>query len=182
MALLLDIPEVLESEDQEAFNLAVWDKVLEDDFLRGLPHRIETNGLGQIIMSPPPSPEHGREQINIGALLKQLLPDGEVISECPLSTSDGVKGIDVVWISTARRRTQREKVCFTTAPEICIEIVFPNNSRRELREKKRLYFEAAAEEVWFRERDGRMAFFLKSAAETAVEKSVICPEFPRVVA
>ena len=111
-------------------------------------------------------------------LLGRLLPEGEVITECPVSTSEGTKGIDTAWISQARWLPQKDEVCFTKAPEICIEVVSPNNSRRELREKKRLYFEAGAEEVWFRERDGRMAFFLKSAPEAAVEASAICPEFP----
>ncbi len=178
MALLLDDPKTLDLEDQEDFNLAIWEKVLEDEFLRGLPHRIETDALGQIIMSPPPNPEHGKEQSEIVFLLRKLLPEGVVITECPLSTSGGVKGIDVTWISKKRWRPQRGKVCLTIAPEICIEVVSPNNSRRELREKKRLYFEAGAEEVWFRERDGQMAFFMKTAPEAAVEKSSLCRKFP----
>jgi hypothetical protein len=47
-----------------------------------------------------------------------------------------------------------------------------------MKQKKRLYFEAGAEEVWFRERDGRMVFFQKAAPDVAVETSALCPEFP----
>jgi hypothetical protein len=32
----------------------------------------------------------------------KLMPDGQAVTECPLSTSDGVKAIDVTWISPAR--------------------------------------------------------------------------------
>lgn len=181
MALLLDDPDKLELEDQESFNLAIWERVLADEYLREVPYRIETDALGQVIMSPPPSIDHGEAQSNIVMLLGELLPHGIVATEAPLSTAGGVKAVDVVWMTKARRQPQRGKVCLTQAPEICIEIVSPNNSRRELREKKRLYFEAGADEVWFREHDGRMAFYLRSAPETAEEKSGICPEFPALV-
>src|SRR5688572_18914171 len=80
MASVLDTVELIDSEDQTAFNLAVWEKVLTDRFLRELPHRIETDRYGQIIMSPPPAPEHGEEQFDIGKLLDQLLPGGHVIT------------------------------------------------------------------------------------------------------
>ena len=178
MSTLLDDPETLESTDQHAFNLAVWEKVLADKFLCSLPNRIETDEFGQIIMTPPPAPEHGEGQVEIAFLLKTLMKVGRVITECPVSTSGGVKGVDVVWISTPRRETQRGQVCLTQTPEICIEVVSPTNSRRELNQKKRLYFESGAEEVWFRERDGQMAFFCKSAPNAAVKRSALCPNFP----
>src|SRR6266478_541173 len=101
-----------------AFNLAVWEKVLADSLLAGLPHRIETDRHGQIVMSPPPAPEHGREQFGIGKRLDQLLPAGHVITEYPVSTSEGVKLVDVAWISAARRQSQPGQVCFIQAPEI----------------------------------------------------------------
>jgi Uma2 family endonuclease len=177
MASVLDTTELVENEDQTAFNLAVWEKVLADPFLAGLPHRVETDRYGQIIMSPPPAPEHGEEQADIASILKKLLPGGHVITECPVSTAEGVKGVDVVWISKARRAAQRGKVCFTQAPEICVEVISPGNTRRELRDKKALFFAAGAEEVWFCHRDGLMEFFHKEAPE-APGASALCPVFP----
>jgi len=178
MASVLDTAELIDSEDQTAFNLAVWEKVLADRFLAGLPHRIETDRYGQIIMSPPPNPEYGEEQFEIGSLLKKLLPNGHVITECPVSTAEGVKGVDVTWISKERRGPLRGQVCFTQAPEICVEVISPGNIRRELREKKALFFAAGADEVWFCHRDGRMEFFCKATPETPAS-SVLCPAFPQ---
>ena len=54
----------------------------------------------------------------------------------------------------------------------------PGNTRRELREKKALFFAAGADEVWFCHRDGRMEFFCKAAPETPAS-SVLCPAFPQ---
>ncbi len=181
MPSVLQTAELMEGAGQTSFNLAVWDKVLGDSFLAGLPHRIETDRYGQIIMSPPPAPEHGEEQFGVGKRLDQLLPGGHVITECPVSTSEGVKLVDVAWLSKARRQAQRGQVCFTQAPEICVEILSPGNTRRELTEKKALYFAAGADEVWFCHRDGRMEFFRKEAPETPAA-SALCPAFTERIA
>jgi Uma2 family endonuclease len=178
MASVLETVELIDSEDQSEFNLAVWKKVLANRFLAGLPYRIETDRYGQIVMSPPPAPEHGEEQFEIGVMLKKLMPNGHVITECPVSTAEGVKAVDVIWISKGRRRTQRGQVCLTQAPEICVEVISPGNTRRELREKKALFFAAGAKEVWFCKRDGGMEFFLKAAPESSAE-SALCPDFPK---
>ena len=177
MASVLDTVELIDAEDQTAFNLAVWEKLVNDETLAELPYRIETNRYGQIIMSPPPAPDHGEEQFDIGKRLDRFLPNGHVITECPVSTSDGVKLVDVVWTSKRRRQIQRGKACFTQAPEICVEIISPGNTRRELREEKALYFAAGAEEVWLCHRDGRMEFFRNESPETP-GASVLCPTFP----
>ncbi len=178
MTSAINMPNLDEMEDQTAFNLAVWEQLLADEFLATLPHRIETNRFGQIIMMPPPGPDHGEEQFEIGFFLRKLLPGGRVITECPVSTSDGVKAADVAWISKERRGQQRRrKVCFDLAPEICVEVFSPCNSRREMRQKRALYFEAGAEEVWFCHDDGTMEFFAKDTPETAIA-SRLCPEFP----
>ena len=113
--------------------------------------------------------------------LHQLLPAGHVITECPVSTSEGVKLVDVAWVSSARREAQRGRVSFTQAPEICVEIISPSHTRRELREKKALYFAAGAGEVWFCHQDGRMEFFRKEAPETPAA-SALCPAFPERLA
>jgi hypothetical protein len=63
---------------------------LKDDLAR-LPHRIETDRHGHILMSPPPAPSHGVKQACIATLLDTLLPEGLVITECLVSTSDGVE-------------------------------------------------------------------------------------------
>ena len=177
MASVLETAELIDVGDQTAFNLAVWEKVLADSSLAGLPYRLETNRYGQILMSPPPAPEHGEGQFGVGERLHQLLPAGHVITECPVSTSEGVKLVDVVWVSPARRQAQRGRVSFTQAPEICVEIISPSNTRRELAEKKALYFAAGAKEVWFCHRDGRMECFRKDAPE-APAASALCPAFP----
>lgn len=45
-------------------------------------------------------------------------------------------------------------------------------------EKRRLYFEAGAKEVWLCGHTGRMLFFLHTAPEQSVKGSILCPDMP----
>ncbi len=51
--------------EQTSFNLRRWAEILADPELAKLPHRIETDRHGHIIMSPPPAPNHGNRQSEI---------------------------------------------------------------------------------------------------------------------
>ena len=44
------------------------------------------------------------------------------------------------------------------APEICIEILSPDNTAKGIRERTALYFEAGAREVWICDLEGKMRF------------------------
>lgn len=41
-----------------------------------------------------------------------------------------------------------ENVCLTMAPEICVEVISPENTCAEMAETKALYFAAGAGEFW----------------------------------
>jgi Uma2 family endonuclease len=164
--------------DQHAFNLKRWEEICADETLAAFEFRIETDEFGQTIMSPPPTPEHGEEQSEISHLIRiHAKFPGRTITECPVSTSGGVKAADVAWISMERREAQRGQKAFTTAPEICVEVLSPSNTRNEIEEKKSLYFESGAEEVWICGLDGTIDFFLAGAPDVPA-KSDICPDCP----
>ncbi|MEO8350480.1 MAG: Uma2 family endonuclease [Chthoniobacteraceae bacterium] len=170
--------------DQTKFNVQRWTELIADDELgrqlENIPGRIETDRHGYIIMQPPPGYSHGGYQFEIGSLLKDLLPHGRVSTESPVSTADGVKGIDVTWISRTRLEAIGEKECLTQAPEICVEVLSPSNTQREMAEKKTLLFAAAAREVWFCDGTGRMTFYT-SPGSRGQKSSKLCPNFPRLV-
>ena len=164
------------SESQTAFNLKRWRELLVDPDLARLPHRIETDRHGHILMSPPPAPAHGDQQSEIVYLLKTLLPHGRVVTECPLSTSDGVKAIDVAWLAQERRHEVRSVICFIKAPEICVEVLSPSNTPEEISEKTALYFQSGAREVWICDR-GTLRFHFPATPEIR-PSSEMCPNFP----
>src|SRR5438093_487229 len=92
----------------------------------------------------------------------------------PVETADGVKGADVVWLSPARHPGRERYTVMKVAPEICVEIFSPSNSSAEMEERRRLFFECRAEEVWQCD-DGRMQFF---ASQGPIAASQLCPAFP----
>ncbi len=75
-----------------------WSEVLENPLLKDLPFKIELNKFGKLLMGPA-SNEHGRIQSRLAAALLNKQPNGEVITECSVETSDGVKVADVAWLS-----------------------------------------------------------------------------------
>jgi Uma2 family endonuclease len=177
MPLTIELPSV---EGQTAFNLRRWREVLADPFLANLSYRIETDRHGHIVMSPPPAFPHGRRQAKIAGLMLKLMPEGQAVTECPLSTLDGVKAIDVAWVSAARQENASEPVVLERAPEICVEIISPSNRASEIEEKRVLYFQAGAQEVWICSLHGQLTFYLASGQQ--VDASSLCPDFPNEVA
>jgi Uma2 family endonuclease len=178
-ALTIDLPA---QDNQTEFNLRRWTELLADTALgrelARIQGRIETDRHGHIIMSPPPGYAHGRYQYKIASQLEKLLPEGIVSTECPISTADGVRAADVAWISRARLEVIGENVCLTKAPEICVEVLSPDNTRVEMAEKKALYFAAGSEEVWFCDQTGKMTFYCAPNSD-AIQTSIRCPDFPR---
>ena len=138
-----------------------WTDIVADRSLRELPYKIETNHLGQIVMSPA-SRRHSLFQARIIGLLFGMKISGEVYSECPIETTDGVKVADVAWASDAVADVQNDDLTFTRAPELCIEVLSPSNSKLEIDRKMTLYFEKGAEEVWICLESGKMEFHTRS--------------------
>src|SRR5882724_2220347 len=137
--LTIELPS---QSSQTRFNLHRWAELLSDSQLAKIEGRIETDRYGHIIMSPPPAPNHGSFQAEIAHLLRLLLPHGRVLTECPISTADGVKAADVAWASPECMRELGNRVCFPRAPEICVEVLSPSNTEAEMQEKIALYFDA----------------------------------------
>jgi Uma2 family endonuclease len=176
-SLTIELPA---QEAQRAFNLRRWAELLVDRELATIEGRVETDRYGHVVMSPPPAPRHGSFQVEIAHQLRMLFRQGRVLSECPISTADGVKAADVAWASPQRMRELGDQVCFPKAPEICVEVLSPSNTEAEIREKMALYFDAGSKEVWLCNLDGEMRFFA-SRATRPLAMSKLCPKFPQKV-
>ncbi len=135
-----------------------WSEVINNPLLQNLPFKIELNKFGKLLMSPA-SNLHGRIQGRLAASLWSDMPEGEVITECSIETSDGVKVADVVWASAAFIAEFGYATPYAKAPELCIEIVSPSNSKQEMRQKTDLYLARGAQEVWIVYDDARIDIF-----------------------
>lgn len=151
-----------------------WQEVCEHPSLRDLPFKIELDEFGRIIMSPVKI-YHSILQGEIEFLLRTLLKSGKALPECAIKTSKGTKVADVAWASLPLLNIIRGQTEASIAPEICVEIISTSNTKREMVEKRQLYFEAGAKEVWICTEHGEMSFF---NAEQQLTCSVLVSEFP----
>ena len=124
-----------------------WSEVISNPLLQNLPFKIELNQFGQLLMSPV-SNLHGLIKARLAAALLNEMPKGEVITGCSIETSDGVKVADVVWASATFIAEYGYSTPYIKAPELCIEIVSPSDSKQEMAQKTELYLARGAQEVW----------------------------------
>lgn len=151
-----------------------WNEIVNDPALRELPYKVETNAQGQIILSPQTN-RHSVQQKRIQDLLDEHAPEGMSPPELALATSQGVKVPDVAWMSDGRwEQMQNTGDPSTLAPEICVEVLSESNTVDEMAEKRALYRDSGAEEVWIVEQDGRIRFY----ADGEIESSQIAPNVP----
>ena len=154
-----------------------WEDVCSDPSLRDLPFKIELNRYNQIVMSPS-HPRHSRLQTKIARILGDLLDDGEAIVELPVETDDSTKVPDVVWASRDTINRHSSEISWMRAPEVCVEVLSPSNTAQEIDQKRALYFERGASEVWVCSWDGRMTFY---SAGGELKRSRLCPMFPDTI-
>jgi Uma2 family endonuclease len=154
-----------------------WGEIVRDPSLQDLPYKVETNRRGQIVLSPQKN-RHSVQQKAVQNLLDEHAPEGMSPPEFAIATPEGVKVPDVAWMSNERWEQMQETGDPTTlAPEICVEVLSSSNTAEEIREKRALYREAGAKEVWVVDEDGQVRFF---GAEE-MDRSEIAEEFPAQV-
>ncbi len=150
-----------------------WEEVINDPILRDLPFKIELNRFGQILMSPA-SNKHGIIQYATGRAIerKKRKPKGTIITECSVQTSDGVKVADVAWASDDFMAEHGEVTPYEKAPEICVEVVSPSNTKEEIKTKVELYLAKGALEVWVVNDKKQFKFFTHTGE---IKKSRLIP-------
>ncbi|MSP26974.1 MAG: Uma2 family endonuclease [Methylococcales bacterium] len=154
-----------------------WQEVCEHPSLKDLPFKIELDELGRIIMSPVKL-YHSALQGEIEFLLRCLLKTGKTLPECAIKTTKGTKVADVAWVSSGTWAKIKMEADASIAPEICVEVISASNSKKEMLEKRQLYCEAGAKEVWLCNEYGEMQFF---NAQLELKHSELVPEFPAKV-
>lgn len=132
-----------------------WQEVIANPYLKDLPFKVELNDRGIIEMSPA-SNRHAWWQSRLAQLIRISIGHGETLTEASIQTANGVRVPDVIWVSADFLTRQNWATPFTRAPELCVEIVSPSNTRIEMLDKIRLYLEAGASEVWIVSESGQL--------------------------
>ena len=152
-----------------------WQEVCEHPSLKNLPFKIELNGDGKILMTPV-KVWHSAFQGELEFLLRSFLHSGKTLPECAISTKEGTKVADVAWASDKIFEKIKNEVECSVSPEICVEVFSSSNTKKEMKEKRKLYFEQGAKEFWICTEKGNMKFF---DAHGEIENSSLVPDFPK---
>ena len=153
-----------------------WEEVCEHPSLQDLPFKIELNEKGEIIMNAV-KVIHSLYQGEIEYLLRSLLKGGKTLPECAIKTRKGTKVADAAWATLERIKIIKNEAACSIAPEICVEVHSSSNTDNEIQEKRALYFENGAKEVWLCT-DGKMSFY---NAAGKLESSILISEFPKKI-
>lgn len=154
-----------------------WSEVVAHPSLRDLPFKIELNENGQIVMTPVKI-KHSVHAGKISRFMVQSRDDGEALSECAIDTRLGTKVADVAWASFEMLERIKLETSASVAPEVCVEVLSKSNTDKEMREKRKLYFERGALEVWMCDESGTLRFF---NAKRELKSSQLFPQFPNKI-
>jgi Uma2 family endonuclease len=118
----------------------------------GLPQRYEIDEFGEPVEMNPPKTAHQRI---VFALQQQIAAQlgGEALPGVGVLTRIGIRIPDVVW-----QPRWPDADLASPAPQLCVEVLSPDNRRSEIEAKTRAYLEAGAHEVIVVETSGRIRF------------------------
>ena len=148
MSSVLDLPEVLDTPLDPGHLAERWRELASDPSFADITGKIELNEWGEIIVMSPVGWTHGRTAGRIVRVLEEGL-GGRASVEVGIMTPAGIRAPDVLWASDGFLAAHPgDEMPLSAAPELCIEIASPRDSRPKLREKVLAYISAGAQEVW----------------------------------
>jgi Uma2 family endonuclease len=152
-----------------------WRQLADNPVVAAIPCKVELSEKGAIEVSPP-TPRHAFVQGFVIRELTRQRPEGTTLPEFPVETEIGMRVPDVVWVSPELMERHRNETEFRVAPDLCIEVLSPTNTRIEMAEKTAAYLAAGAKEVWVVDEDGVPEIHTSAGRVTA---STLGFELPR---
>lgn len=146
MIVMTEAPELIEAPLSREELAVRYRKMCDDPCLTRVPGKLEMDVWGRILMTPAAT-YHGLLQGRLAHKLKTAL-GGEVFTEVAIATPAGLFLPDVAWASESFMSGYHSENPLMGAPEICVEVVSPSNSLKEMTEKRDAYLASGAREVW----------------------------------
>lgn len=112
---------------------------------------------GELVMSPKNNRLHGRVCVRLSAALLAFVESKQLGEVCDSSTgfwmaNRNCRAPDISFISKKRLQSARRKgspqTFFQGAPDLAVEVKSPNNTRREMDERLKDFFESGTRLAW----------------------------------
>jgi Uma2 family endonuclease len=150
--------------------------LLTDDEFFDLPEPLDGSKLelvrGEVVSTPAPELQHGETKVHVGSAIKLFLrankigrvamSSGFIVGRKP----DTVRGPDISYYSKERLPLGQEVVKWHDQPaDLCVEVISPSNTKKELRAKIKEYFFAGVRAVWVVDPEDRSVTILNAPDE-----------------
>lgn len=132
---------------------------------------------GELVLSPPPIPDHQRSVAHLYTLVDGLKPDGEVFF-APIAVyldDDNVPEPDVVWVAANSQCVIGDKR-LEGPPDLVIEVFSPGSVRRDRRDKFELFQRFGVREYWMVDPTERYIEVYRREHDRFVRQGVYGPE------
>jgi Uma2 family endonuclease len=118
----------------------------------------ELSEFGEWIVTPRPTHEHQHVEFTVAVQLNtQLGP--RAVTEVSVLTDRGIRAPDVVWMPAARWLEVKGQNPLPFAPDVCVEVLSPSNTREEIQMKVGAYLRGGAREAIVVGLKGQVEFF-----------------------
>ena len=112
--------------------------------------------VGEDILHGYPESRVGKYAGKVAELLLNNLHDGKLVFNIPVETADGIRVVDVGWVSNIRMQTLRTEPAWSAAPDISVSIISVSRSEEDAARGIIPLMNAAAREVWIVHPDGAL--------------------------
>jgi Uma2 family endonuclease len=126
---------------------------VEDD-----PNWYELNEFGEWVVSPRATTGHQHVAAVVAFQLTAQLGERAVI-EVSVYTDRGIRVPDVAWMPAIRWLEAKDQSPLPFVPDVCVEVVSPSNTRREILMKVGAYLRGGAREAIVVGLKGEVEFF-----------------------
>jgi Uma2 family endonuclease len=118
----------------------------------------ELSEFGEWIVTPRPTHEHQHVASAVAFQLTTRLGPSAA-TEVSVITDRGIRAPDVVWMPAARWLEVKGQNPLPFAPDVCVEVLSPSNTRQEIQMKVSAYLRAGAREAILVGLKGQVEFF-----------------------
>jgi Uma2 family endonuclease len=144
-------------------------KVWTDEEILNLPHDSYTYEVvdGELVMSPKNNPQHGNICVRISARLLDYADARNLGQVFDSNTgywmvNRNLRAPDVSFLASGRLPKGSATAFFHGAPDLVVEVLSPTNTRRELDERLRDFFESGTKLAWVIDPEERCAEVCRS--------------------
>ena len=132
---------------------------------------------GELIVSPPPVPEHQNASIELIVLLRGLIPNGKLY-HAPIDVYFDEANIlqpDILWVAENSQCFIGDKR-LEGAPDLIVEILSPSTARRDKNKKFLLYEKYGVREYWLVDPQAQYIEVWRLEEDKFVPKGVFGPD------